>query len=86
MPTYEYRCSNCGLRFERFQRMPDAPLSACPECGAAVERLVSGGAGIHFKGSGFHATDYGGAQPDCGRERPCCGRDTLCDRKTRPAK
>jgi putative FmdB family regulatory protein len=84
MPTYEYLCSNCSHRFERFQRMSDAPLSACPECGGAVERLISAGGGILLGGSGFHATDYNGTQPGCGRERPCCGRDTLCDRKSRP--
>lgn len=84
MPTYEYRCSNCGHCFERFQRMSDAPLSACPECGGAVERLISAGGGILFKGSGFYATDYNRTQPSCGREAPCCGRETPCDRKSRP--
>jgi hypothetical protein len=27
-------------------------------CGKRAERLISGGAGVHFKGSGFYATDY----------------------------
>lgn len=60
MPTYEFRCPN-GHEFERFYRkMSDAtPEVACPECGKLAVRLLSGGAGIHFKGSGFYLTDYG---------------------------
>jgi putative FmdB family regulatory protein len=56
MPTYEYRCSN-GHQFEVFQAMADDPVSECPECGAAVERLFHPVA-VHFKGSGFYTTDY----------------------------
>lgn len=59
MPTYEYRCGACGHRFDAFQKISDAPIRACPECGKeAVERLISGGGGLVFKGSGFYATDY----------------------------
>lgn len=59
MPTYEYRCGSCGARFERFQKMTDEPVSVCPECGEEeVERLISSGGGLVFKGSGFYATDY----------------------------
>ncbi len=81
MPTYEYECKNCGIRFDQFQKMSDAPLQVCPKCGGTVERVISAGAGIIFKGSGFYATDYHGAKPDCARAAPCCGRDTRCDRR-----
>jgi putative FmdB family regulatory protein len=57
MPTYEYMCS-AGHRFERFQRMSEAPVDKCPECDAPAERLLSSGAGLLFKGSGFYITDY----------------------------
>lgn len=57
MPTYEYRCPK-GHGFEVFQRMSDAPVAKCPECGAKAERLISGGAGFLFKGDGFYITDY----------------------------
>ena len=56
MPTYEYRCPK-GHEFERFQRMSDEPGADCPKCGAAAERLLSGGAGFIFKGEGFYITD-----------------------------
>jgi putative FmdB family regulatory protein len=58
MPTYEYRCLDCGHRFEQFQRIQDAPVDTCPQCGGRVERLISGGSGVIFKGSGFYITDY----------------------------
>lgn len=58
MPTYEYQCKNCGFKFEEFQSIADAPLEKCPSCGGHLERLVSGGAGLIFKGSGFYITDY----------------------------
>ncbi len=58
MPTYDYECSKCGHRFEVFQSMTDEPKKRCPECKGKVQRLISGGAGIIFKGSGFYQTDY----------------------------
>ena len=58
MPTYDYECTKCGHRFEIFQSMTDEPKKRCPECKGKVQRLISGGAGIIFKGSGFYQTDY----------------------------
>ncbi len=58
MPTYEYKCRDCGEIFEKFQSMNDAPLEVCEICGGSVKRLLGIGAGIIFKGSGFYETDY----------------------------
>jgi putative FmdB family regulatory protein len=58
MPTYEYECEKCGKRFDVFQSMSDEPLKKHEKCGGKLKRLISGGAGIIFKGSGFYATDY----------------------------
>jgi putative FmdB family regulatory protein len=59
MPTYEYACPKCGHQFEQFQSMRDEPLKRCPKCKKlSLKRLVSGGAGLIFKGSGFYITDY----------------------------
>ena len=57
MPTYEYRCTNQHT-FEQFQKISDPPIEVCPQCGAPAERILSGGAGLLFKGSGFYITDY----------------------------
>ncbi len=57
MPTYEYECLDCGHRFDVFQKMTDAPVTACEKCSAKVRKLISP-VGISFKGSGFHVNDY----------------------------
>ena len=59
MPTYEYRCPECGNEFEKFGKMSDPPVTECPNCQAEAQRKISGGAGLLFKGSGFYITDYG---------------------------
>jgi len=58
MPTYEYRCTTCGFEFEEFQSIAAEPLSKCPRCGAQVQRKISGGNILIFKGSGFYINDY----------------------------
>ena len=58
MPTYDYECSKCGNRFEKFQKMSDRPSASCPDCGADAHRLISTGSGVIFKGAGFYETDY----------------------------
>ncbi|MBO8142491.1 MAG: zinc ribbon domain-containing protein [Firmicutes bacterium] len=57
MPTYEYRCEQCGT-FDYVQAMTDDPLTECPTCGKPVRRLISRNVNIIFKGPGFHITDY----------------------------
>jgi putative FmdB family regulatory protein len=56
MPTYEYRCSDCGHQFETHRRIDEEPLTVCERCGGRL-RKVFHPAGIVFKGSGFYATD-----------------------------
>ncbi|HKU60639.1 MAG TPA: zinc ribbon domain-containing protein [Gemmatimonadales bacterium] len=58
MPTYEYRCPE-GHQFEKFQKITEKPRAKCPVCGKAATRVISGGAGLVFRGSGFYITDYG---------------------------
>jgi putative FmdB family regulatory protein len=56
MPTYHYRCANCGEDFELWQSIHDDALSRHPGCGGTVTRVFSP-AGIVLKGSGFYRTD-----------------------------
>jgi putative FmdB family regulatory protein len=59
MPTYDYQCRKCKYTFEEFQSIMDDPLKKCPKCKKnSLQRLISAGAGIIFKGSGFYQTDY----------------------------
>ncbi len=58
MPTYDYKCTECGHTFEVFQTMSAEPLKNCPKCNGKVKRLIGPGAGPIFKGTGFYQTDY----------------------------
>ena len=58
MPTYDYKCLACDVRFEKFQSITAPVIEECPECGGKVKRLIGAGAGLIFKGSGFYTTDY----------------------------
>lgn len=57
MPLYEYKCDNCGEKFEVMQKFSDSPLTIHEGCGGQVERLLSPPA-LQFKGSGWYVTDY----------------------------
>lgn len=59
MPTYDYACSGCKHRFERFEPISAGGLKGCPKCGKRkAKRMIGTGAGLIFKGSGFYTTDY----------------------------
>jgi putative FmdB family regulatory protein len=57
MPLYEYACNPCKKVHEVMQKFSDAPLAACPDCGAQVEKLMSLSS-FALKGSGWYSTDY----------------------------
>ena len=48
MPFYEYQaadnesaCEHCVQGFTRLQKLSDAPILACPECGSRVKKVIS---------------------------------------------
>ena len=57
MPTYVYHRAD-GTTFEVVQRITDPPLTEDPETGQPVQRVITSGPGLVFKGSGFYLTDY----------------------------
>jgi putative FmdB family regulatory protein len=71
MPLYEYKCKKCHRRLEKIQKFSDPPMSKCPECGGALEQLLSAPA-VQFKGSGWYVTDYAkkGGAPSPATEGP----------------
>jgi putative FmdB family regulatory protein len=91
MPTYEYRCPECGNEFEKFGKMSDPPVTECTRCGAESQRRISGGAGLLFKGSGFYITDYRGegykkaAESDKGGSSSSGGGESKSESKSEPA-
>jgi putative FmdB family regulatory protein len=56
MPTYQYRCTECGEELETVQKFSDAPLTECPNCGGPLRKLFNA-VGVVFKGTGFYRTD-----------------------------
>lgn len=63
MPIYEYECSSCGHRIEKFQKISDEPLTRCPECETDnLAKLVSAAA-FKLKGSGWYETDFKDKKP-----------------------
>jgi putative FmdB family regulatory protein len=56
MPTYQYRCTECGEELDAVQKFSDAPLTECPNCGGPL-RKVFNAVGVVFKGTGFYRTD-----------------------------
>jgi putative FmdB family regulatory protein len=66
LPAYEYLCDECACHFEKRQKMSDAVIEQCPECGGHVKRLISGGAGAITKGASQPVA------PPCA-SGACCG-------------
>lgn len=82
MPIYAYGCSSCGLQKDVMQKMNDAPLTICPECGKETFAKQLTAAGFQLKGSGYYATDFKNppkaepkAEPACA---PSCASAASC--------
>jgi putative FmdB family regulatory protein len=85
IPIYAYRCESCGFEKDVLQKMSDAPLSHCPECGEETFRKQVTAAGFQLKGSGWYVTDFRGgnngkpgAKKDDG-EQPAAKADGASD-------
>ena len=82
MPLYEYQCKKCGHRFERIQKFSDKLLKKCPECGGALEQLISAPA-VRFKGAGWYVTDYAkkGTAPSTASSEGSASKEAAKDSK-----
>jgi putative FmdB family regulatory protein len=58
MPIYEYECRECGHVFDALQKMSDAPLSDCPDCGKPELRKLLSAPNFRLKGGGWYETDF----------------------------
>ena len=56
MPTYSYRCTECGNAFDIHQAFSDDALTVCEVCGGKLRKLFNT-IGVTFNGSGFYRTD-----------------------------
>ena len=88
MPFYEYQCQACGAQTEVLQKISDAPLRKCPDCGKAkLVKLVSAPV-FRLKGGGWYETDF---KTDQDKKRNLAGADkdaapaTEADAPAKPA-
>ena len=65
MPTYSYRCTECGTAFDIHQSFTDDSLTVCPTCGGVLRKVFSP-VGVTFSGSGFYRTDSRAADAKSG--------------------
>lgn len=70
MPIYAYKCGTCGHTQDVLQKISDAPLTVCPECGAATFTKQVTAAGFQLKGSGWYATDFRDSGKGAGKSAP----------------
>jgi putative FmdB family regulatory protein len=82
MPFYEYQCKNCGHDLEAMQKVSDAPLKKCPQCGKSqLQRLMSAPV-FRLKGGGWYETDFKGDQDT---KRNLADRPEAADEKPKDA-
>ncbi len=62
MPIYAYKCESCGYAKDVLQKLSDAPLTDCPQCGASSFTKQLTAAGFQLKGSGWYVTDFRGGK------------------------
>lgn len=93
MPIYAYRCATCGHAKDVLQKMSDAVLTDCPQCGAPTFVKQVTAAGFQLKGSGWYVTDFKGdkkppataadaAKPDTAKADTAKGDAAKGDAKT----
>ncbi len=58
MPIYEYECKACGHQMESIQKISDALLTVCPECGKEDLQKKISASGFRLKGGGWYETDF----------------------------
>lgn len=87
MPIYEYRCESCGHQQEFLQKVGDAPLTVCTQCGKPSFSKMVTAAGFQLKGSGWYATDFKnkGAKPAAKAAEPSKGESKAAEPDKKPA-
>ncbi|NGM80374.1 FmdB family zinc ribbon protein [Burkholderia multivorans] len=85
MPIYAYRCEACGFAKDVLQKMSDAPLSQCPECGKDAFRKQVTAAGFQLKGSGWYVTDFRGGSGGASAPAPAASSGDAAPAAPAPA-
>jgi putative FmdB family regulatory protein len=69
LPLYEYRCEQCGYKFEKIQKFGAEPELVCPKCGGTLERPLTAPA-LQFKGAGWYVNDYAPKSASASADKP----------------
>ena len=87
MPLYEYRCTQCGNRYEKIQTFSSELDTVCPKCGGKVERPLTAPA-LQFKGAGWYINDYApkAAGGSSSTDKPASDSASTGDSKSTEAK
>lgn len=85
MPIYAYKCSACGHAKDVLQKISDAPLSDCPECGQSTFSKQVTAAGFQLKGSGWYVTDFRGNGSGSGQGAAPAGAPAASAESAAPA-
>jgi putative FmdB family regulatory protein len=56
LPTYSYKCTECGTAFDIQQAFTEDSLTVCPNCGGKLRKVFTA-VGVTFNGSGFYRND-----------------------------
>lgn len=76
MPIYAYQCQGCGHKIEKIQRISDAPLTDCPQCGQpSLKKLVTA-ASFKLTGTGWYETDFKNKTADKSKSGENSGSET----------
>ena len=60
MPIYEYRCLECGGKFQEIRAIDDHATN-CTLCGGKLERLFTGSVMFRFRGKNWKPYTVNGA-------------------------
>lgn len=58
MPTYDYRCNQCGMTTEMRHGVNHEPSKICPECGEVALTRIIGTPDFILKGTGWARDGY----------------------------
>tara|TARA_R110002073_G_scaffold309435_1_gene479679 strand:+ start:211 stop:513 length:303 start_codon:yes stop_codon:yes gene_type:complete len=70
MPIYEYLCNACGIEQEHLQKMSDAHITTCPDCGSSDYIKLISASGFQLKGKGWYATDFKNSKKQQSESKP----------------
>jgi putative FmdB family regulatory protein len=85
VPTYSYKCTECGTAFDIHQAFTDDTLTECPNCGGKLRKVFTA-IGVTFNGSGFYRNDSRGTQKSSEKGGSPKGAESKSDSKPSESK